>query len=161
MSVTIDQPTVQQRAAAATAELKRASGLNDLKLLSAAVAEAAAAEAVKNADFLACIRSIYAELTKAPNRQPRAKAPHQELPELIPLPDVDGSRFDPFAALNPYELLRLYGLSQMATALNGFSLEKLREAATFVKERHPGTKPKDGRRKDSLIAYIVEQMATE
>lgn len=161
MSTTISKPTVQQRAVAATAQLKRSLGLDDLKLLSAAVAEAAAQEVVKNPEFSTRVRSIYAELASSPVRQSRSRASQQPLSQLVPLPGNEGMRFDPFAPLDPSLLLRLYGPQQLRTALNAYSLKALREATSAVQARYPDTKPTDRRTKDALVTYLVERLASQ
>src|SRR5258708_13552710 len=78
--------------------------------------------------------------------------------ELVPLPGTEGARFDPFAPLDPYALLRLYGPQQLGAALSGYSATALREAATMVRGKDPKTKPTDARKTDSLIGYIVQQL---
>jgi len=160
MSTTLDQPTIKQRASAATAQLRQALGLDDLKLLSAAVAEAAASEATKNSEFFARIRRIYEELANLRVHQPsRRRVSTQPRSQLVPLPGNEGTRFDPFAPLDPYLLLRLYGPHQLRTALSAYSYAGLRKAVTAVQTHYPGTKPRDGRKTESLINYVVERLA--
>jgi hypothetical protein len=158
VSTTLDQPTIQQRASAATAQLRQALGLDDLKLLSAAVAEAAAVEAARNAEFFARIRRIYEELASMRVRQPRWRASNRPKTQLVPLPGTEGARFDPFAPLDPYLLLRLYGPRQLRAALSAYSYATLREAVAQVQQKNPGTRPKDRRKTESLIEYIVEHL---
>jgi hypothetical protein len=159
MSTTIDQPTIQQRAANATAQLRQALGLDDLKLLSAAVAEAAASEARYNSEFFARIKRIYNELAALRGRQTRRRSTSQQRTQLVPLPGSEGARFDPFAPLDPYHLLRLYGPQQLRTALGEYSTSTLRQAVAAVQAHNPGTKPKDARRTVSLIDYVVDYVA--
>lgn len=157
MSSTLARASLQQRAAAATAELKRILGLDDLKLLSAAVAEVAAAQAATHPDFAARIRSAYAELAALRGRRSRpsvaAPAPRAQ---LTPLPGSESIRFDPFAPLDPYVLLRIYGPEQLRDALSAYSLSALREATAAVQARNPDTLPIDRRTKATLINYIVD-----
>lgn len=157
MASTLERASLQQRAAAATAELKRILGLDDLKLLSAAVAEVAAAEAAASADFAARIRSAYTDLAALRGRRSRsAAASPSPRAQLTPLPGSEGARFDPFAPLDPYVLLRLYGLAQLRDALSAYSLAALREATAAVQAHNPTTQPKDRRTKAALISYIVD-----
>lgn len=157
MSSTLERASLQQRAAAATAELKRILGLDDLKLLSAAVAEVAATEAATSADFAARIRSSYTDLAALRGRRSRsAPAAPSSRAQLTPLPGSEDFRFDPYAPLDPYILLRLYGPEQLGDALSAYSLAALREATTSVQARNPTTQPKDRRTKAALIRYIVD-----
>jgi hypothetical protein len=148
----------QQRVRDATAQLQSLIGATDLKLLNAAVTEAAAAEAVYNPAFRRTVQRIYEELSAKPTRviAPRAQAPSH--PELLPLPGTEGARFDPFAPLDPYALVKLYGPQQLQNALSGYSAAALRQAVALVRQRYPQTKPKDARKPESLIAYIVQQL---
>jgi hypothetical protein len=144
----------------ATAQLQELIGADDVKLLSAAVTEAAAAEAVRNTAFRTSVRRIYEELRTQPLSTTRTqRSSRQSSVEPLPLPGTEGARFDPFAPLDPYALLRLYGPQQLGAALSGYSSVALREAVTVVRQKHPKTKPKDARKADSLIAYIVQQLA--
>jgi len=149
-------PSVQQRGKAATQRLQALIGGDDLKLLNAAMAEAAAEEAARNLTFRATIRRLYEDMREQPvttrSRQPVDYASVK----LTPLPGSEGARFDPFAPLDPYALLKIYGPEQLPIALRGYSLTALREATALVRQQHPGTKPNDSRKADSLIEYIVQ-----
>lgn len=162
MSTTITTPkplTMQQRMRVATQQLRDLIDADDVKLLNAAITEAAAAEAVRNTVFRATIRRIYNDLSELPSNGTKAQRmrAHPSI-ELVPLPGSEGARFDPFAPLDPYALLRLYGPQQLRDALSGYSMSALRQAVVIVGQKHPGTKPKDGRKADSLIEYVVERL---
>jgi len=160
MPATTKLKTVPQRAAEATRRLRTVLGLEDLKLLSAAIAEAAADEADRSAQFRSHVLTIYQELAmlqvSGSSRRPTHAADEVE---LIPLPGTEGIRIDPFGTVDPILLLRLYGPHQLRTALSGYSYTALKEAVSVVKSRYPKTKPKDGRKADALLDYIVEQIA--
>lgn len=158
MSVMVKPKTVQMRAAEATRALRALLGLSDLKLLSASIAEAAAEEIVQNARFSGRIRDIYAEL-ETKQQIPLSRRRQTNDVELTPLPGAEHVRVDPFAPLDPYVLQHLYGADQLRQALSVYSLSKLKEALSPVEQRHPGTKPTNKSRKDSIIAYIVEHVA--
>ena len=153
--------SVQQRTKLATQQLQELTGAEDAKLLSAAVAEAAAAEAEHNAAFRATVRHIYNELRSqaqmATTTGSRTSGKAKQV-ELVPLPGTEGARFDPFAPLDPYALLRLYGPKQLEAALSGYSTTALRGAAGIVRQKHPQTKPADARKSDALIGYIVQHI---
>lgn len=159
MSTALRHSTVQQRAMAATAQLRQLVDADDVRALSAAVAEAAAEEAERNTAFLSTLRRIYTEMTALSKGAQRTRRDtHYSDVELVPLPGTEGARFDPFAPLDPYALLRLYGPQQLRAALNGYSYARLREAVAAVRNKWPGTKPSDARKASSLIDYIVEHL---
>ena len=162
MSTTLKMPkplTIQQRVKVATQQLRELVDADDVKLLNAAIAEAAAAEAVRNMGFRATVRRLYEDLSALPAPVKKAqRSQEQPLSKLVPLPGSEGARFDPFAPLNAYTLLRLYGPHQLREALQGYSLDALREAASQVRQNFPKTKPMDARKIDSLIDYIVEHL---
>lgn len=133
-------------------------GLDDLKLLSASIAEAAAEEIARNEQFSRRIRDLYAELASKQGVKRTSQIPVPAV-ELVPLPGSENVRVDPFAALDPYLLQRLYGARQLREALSVYSLSKLKEALSPVEQRNPGTKPKNKSRKDSIVDYIVEHVA--
>jgi len=163
VSTTPRMRTLQLRAAEATGRLRTlvdVGDVEDLKVLSAAVVEAAAEEAVRNSGFRSRVRQIYNELAPPPARPPVSAhrgAPSQSV--LVPLQGTEGVRIDPFAPLDPYVLLRLYGPQQMRPALARYSFTSLKEAAKTVKERHPSTKPRDARKADAVLDYIMEHVA--
>jgi hypothetical protein len=151
--------SVQQRTRRATEQLRELTGAEDVRLLSAAVTEAAAGEAERSAAFRATVRRIYEELRLQALVTTQSRPSGKAKPvELVPLPGTEGARFDPFAPLDPYALLRLYGPHQLGAALSGYSASTLREAAGVVRQKHPKTKPTDARKVDSLIGYIVQQL---
>lgn len=155
----LDRPrTAHQRSVEATRQLRTILGLGDLKLLATALAEVAAEEAAKNPRFATKIQDSYRELeslvTVEQTRAPTAARPRAQ---LVPIRTFPGWH-DPLGPLDPYYLQRLYGDNQLALALDGYSLAKLKEAAAIVEQRFPGTKPKNRARKDSVTAYIVEKV---
>jgi hypothetical protein len=120
------EPTAQQRAQVATAQLRALVAADDAKLLNAAIVEAAAEEALRSATFRASVRRVYDELTAHQRNSTRngtraQRGKGQPPAELVPLPGSEGARFDPFAPLDPYALLRLYGPHQLRAALSGYS----------------------------------------
>jgi hypothetical protein len=153
------EPSAQQRAQLATAQLRELIAADDAKLLTMAVLEAAAAEALRSAAFRAFVRQTYDELTaqrQSSTRPQRGRG--QPSADLVPLPGSEGARFDPFAPLDPYALLRLYGPQQLRAALSGYSSTTLRAAVTAVRQQYPGTRPEDARKQESLIDYLVQQL---
>jgi hypothetical protein len=97
-------------------------------------------------------------LSAKPVRASVSRSKSLSHPELVPLPGTEGARFDPFAPLDPYALVKLYGPQQLQAALSGYSNATLRHAVTLVQRRSPKTKPADARKSESLIAYIVQQL---
>ena len=164
MSATIEHLTptkiVQQRTVNATTSLRQILKLDDLKLLSAAVAEAAVEEAKHNPKFAEKIRTIYQELPSpkksSAKRTGSKTATHRK---LVPIGRVEGYEFNPFAPVDPEFLLKVYGAEQLPLALDEYTLVRLKEAAEILMRKHPGTKPKSRASKDGVIAYIVEMVA--
>lgn len=129
--------------------------LADLKRLAAALAEAAAEEAIHNRAFAERVRALYAEVPGSGKAHPLQEAP------LVPIRQGDWRPYDPGEALDPYFLLDLYGDHQLAQALNRYTLVKLKEASAAVEARNPGTKPANRGQKAAIIAYIVEKLTTQ
>lgn len=156
----VKAPTAQQRAVDATSRLRQVLEVDDLKMLSTALAEVAADEAKHNPDFARRIRDVYQELIdSAPKkRTPPAKETATGV-ALVPLPGTEGLRVDPFAPLDPYLLTRIYGSHQLRAALGVYSLPKLKQALAVVEERHPDAKPKSKGQKQAVLDYIVEHVA--
>jgi len=151
---------MQHRTRLATQQLQELTGADDAKLLSAAVAEAAAEEASYNAAFRTTVRRIYDELrSQASTPTGSRRSGKTQSVVLVPLPGTEGARFDPFAPLDPYALLSLYGPHQLEAALSGYSVTALRGAAGIVRQKHPRTKPTDARKADALIGYIVQHLS--
>lgn len=162
MTTATKAPTLNQRAITATAHLREVLQLDDIKVLSVAVAEVAADEAENNARFAERIRAVYQELLASrktqPLRQKRGNPDIATVP-LIPIAGVSDDDIDPFAPLSAYRLLRTYGPHQLRQALSVYSMTTLKQALAEVLERNSGTKPQNRSRKDSVIDYIVEQVA--
>jgi hypothetical protein len=132
MSTTLETRTLQQRAAQATTKLREVLHLDDLKVLSTALAEAAADEAVANPAFADRILSIYRELLSLRATRPLRNDRNAALQvQLAPIAGMDINDFDPYAPLDAYLLLRLYGSHQLRAALSGFTLAKLKQAFAF------------------------------
>jgi hypothetical protein len=155
---TSKRQATQQRVKDATAQLQSLIGATDVTLLSAAVTEAAAAEALHNPAFRRAVQRIYEDLSAKPARATASRAQAPSHSELVPLPGTEGARFDPFAPLDPYALVKLYGPQQLQTALSGYSAATLRQAVALVRQKYPQTRPTDARKPESLIAYIVQQL---
>jgi len=103
------------------------------------------------------VRATYDELAALkPTRSPRRSG--REDIDLVPIVSPDDARQNPFGALDPYELLRMYGIGQLRAALSRYSLTKLKEATALVEQKNPGNKPKSRSRKDDVIDYVVEML---
>ena len=160
MSTTLSPLTLRQRSAEATARLREVLDLDDLQLLSTALAEVATDEATRSPLFADRIRNVYKDLQSLKGTRPlRAKKKKTSEVELVPVGSVEGRKFDPYAPLDPNYLYQLYGGHQLRAALSRYSVVKLKEAAAKIEKEHPGTKPASRARKDAIIDYIVEQIA--
>jgi hypothetical protein len=67
-----------------------------------------------------------------------------------------GGDIDPFAPPDPQVLKYVYGADKLSRALQDYSIDKLKQAASVLERSYPGTKPANRSRRDALIAYIVE-----
>lgn len=160
---------LQQRSVDATKELRDAFNLpfalGDATILGTALAEIAAEEGRRNPRFASAVRERYNELVTF--QAPAQRASRQTQDELPPLKVVGhlepGERlvFDPFEPPDPKFLTRVYGRDQLARALQDYTLAMLKETASRLEQRHPGTRPSNRSRKDAVIAYIVEQSGNE
>jgi hypothetical protein len=147
--------TVQQRGVAATSRLREALGLDNIKVLSVALAEVAADEVSRNPGFAHQVRMAYQELAALkPSRL--AQTRRADDVELVPIVNPETLKRDPFGPLDPYYLHQLYGGRQLRAALGRYPPVSLKEACALVEQRNPGTKPKNRGRIDDVIDYIVE-----
>jgi hypothetical protein len=159
---------VAQRTADATQSVAAFLGLDDLKRLGAALAEAAAEGVHRNPSFAAHVRALYEQMAPPKPARPaqagarkgaRSKVVEPDV-ELVPV-NYEAARdfvIDPSAPPDPYFLLDFYGAHQLALALQRYTATPLRAAVNMVKERNPRTKP-GGTSKQALIDYIVEYVA--
>ncbi len=158
MATMVKPRTAQQRAVAATRQLREATGLDDLKLLSTAVAELAAEEAARNPAYVSRLQAVYQELVSLHSTRP-IRAQEASGVKLVPIGNVAHQAIDPHAPLDPYYLYDLYGPEQLRAALSRYTLARLKEGLPAVEQRNAGTKPASRARKDAIIDYIVEHVA--
>jgi hypothetical protein len=162
MSVAVNEArTPHQRARAATRLLRQELGLDDVKVLSTALAEAAAREVKRNRAFAEQVRTIYHELVQQqpPSRPRKEKNSLPKLVPIVPPESLPRHHIDPYGPPDPVFLYKLYGKDQLRLALEVFSLALLKEAAAKLEEEHPGTRPKSKTRRADLIDYIIETVA--
>lgn len=163
----LTQYGLRSRGASAATKLREVLAppfaMDDIVVLGIALAEIAAEEAKHNSAFRTAIQSRYAEIKKlrAGGTIRTGNKPKGSLPELVPVGNVPGFRSDPFSPPNPDNLVRVFGRPQLARALHDYTVEALKETAAQYEARHPGTKPTNRGRRDSLIAYIVQQYGNE
>jgi hypothetical protein len=154
---TLYKPSTAAAANRASAVLE----LRDTSRLSVALAEAAADELTRNGAFARLVREIYDRLPEKAPRVPREDPLRALKINLIPLHPNANYQVNPSGPVDPYDLLEHFGAHQLADALGLFSLARLQVAAKKVQANHPGAKPKNGRLKPSVIAYIVEQLTAK
>lgn len=166
-STTQPAQTVNQRLKDRGAEATRylrdalhlAPDLNDLSILSTAVAEEAALECGRNSQFATGVRQRYDEMMALRTKTRKPVRIKPELPPLVPVGHMQPGEhiaIDPFAPPDPGFLTRVYGRAQLGRALVDYTLDMLKQTAAQVEANNPGTKPANRGRKDALIAYIVE-----
>ncbi|HUY78772.1 MAG TPA: hypothetical protein VMV29_18510 [Ktedonobacterales bacterium] len=151
-------------AAHRAAEALRAT---DEKRMAAALAEIAAEEMARNPSFALRVRSRYealeppkktraAKALKDPQKPKLPPAPRAATEPLVAIkPSVD-YQIDVARPLDPYEILEYFGAHQLPLAFDSQHLTTLRDSATFVEDRHPGTKPKGRATREKLFAYIMQ-----
>ncbi len=157
MSVILEptRMTLQERSAAASKTLKSMVGFDDLKVLSAALAEVAVAEAFINQSFVDKIRKTCLELA-ALTRKASVSSKHKGVVQLIPIgnPNIGDASWT--GELNPYRLYQLFGADQFRLALEQYTLSTLKDGVELVIAKHPGTKPKTRSKKKDIIDYMIE-----
>lgn len=152
---------VQGRGAEATRSLRERlhlpSNVSDVEILNAALAEAAAEEIKRNAQFASDISRRYEELAtmrgqSATRTASRAK---EEQEPLVPIRHT-GARIDPSAPPDPQTLKYVYGDDKLGRALQDYLLSMLKQTSARIEAQHPGTKPTNRAIKQSVIDYIVQ-----
>jgi hypothetical protein len=158
--------TPTQQIAETTRQAAEALGLEDEnvdeKVLAAALVVAALDAIQRSESFANHLRAVYERL-RTSSRASRAtpRAPAQRVApdiDLIPMREMPDRPFVPGAAPDAYLLYDLYGVDQLPLALGRYTLRDLLLAAELVQQRHPGTKPKNKTKRESVIAYIVEHV---
>jgi hypothetical protein len=135
-------------------------GLDDVKRTGVALANAAAEEADRNPSFAAKVRALYsATMPLQPTVRKKAPATNTLWSELTLVKHVDGLDFNPAAPLNPYLLCEAFGADQLPKILDALTLAKLKESATFVEDRNPGTKPVNRGSKNAVMDYIIHYVS--
>jgi hypothetical protein len=164
MSTTTNQrpPTVAQRAAHAAEQAAVYLGLDNAKVLTAVLAEAAAQELRYNRGFADRVRAAYE--AAAPKPKPptqRGGAPKQKAAKvkLVPIKDVGLHQINIAAEVDPYYLYEVFGGAQLPLALDTFSKKKLvDEVVPIVQRRHPEARPNAKADKQGVIAFIVHHV---
>lgn len=155
---------LQQRGSEATKNLRTTLqlpvNLNDNTILGTALAEIATEESRNNPLFAAKVRERYAELLGqnggTRKRSLGNKQFYESMPPLVPIRRIDGYVHDPFAPPDPHLLIQLYGKDQLSRALFDYTVDMLKQVASKIEQKHPGTKPSNRGKRDALIAYIVQ-----
>src|SRR5262249_35756641 len=139
------QLTVAQRTSEAARLAGDLLGLDDLKRVAAALAEAAVEGVRRNPSFAAHVRTLYEDMAARPPAAKKSRAPQSRKAEpdveLIPLKHIPGHEADSAAPPDPYFLVEFYGAVQLPLALSRYTVAELRDAVKVVQRRHTGTKP--------------------
>jgi hypothetical protein len=152
--------TISQRSAQTVSQVSSLLGLEDTKLLSAALIEAAAEGVHRNAAFASHVRALYGDMAEATKPKRPVQKPQMHV-DLVPLRRIEGREIDPALPLDPYFLHELYGSHQLRAALSRYGKQKLVEAAELIQQQNPNAGPKNKSRATAatLIDYIVEHVA--
>jgi hypothetical protein len=160
-TVSTKSQTLQQRLNQVVQKTSESLHLHDPKILTLAIAEAAASLVNTDATFAERVSAIYDDISSSLGSKTTSKTPkdteknHQR---LIPLKKIVGREFDITAAPDPNFLLELYGEEQLPLALGKYTLKQLQEGASVVEQRFPGTKPKGKTTKADLIKYMISSV---
>jgi hypothetical protein len=158
-------PTFTQRITAAYERAESILRLTDSKRLAAALVEIAVEEIERNPGFRLRVQGHYSQLAPQPpvraaRQQPRsASTAKKRLEDFVPVKRIPGQSFNVAERLDPYFLYELYGPDQFRGVLSCFDVPRLQEAVQVVQERHPNTSPRNKRSMESLIDYLVQQIA--
>jgi hypothetical protein len=165
MSTTISpaNETLSEHSARVTGEFCAALGLDnvkskDLPLLTIALVEVATDEVRTGGRLAQRIHAAFQDLLI--NRPPARRAKTVTAFEaLTPVGPVDLTRLRPHGPVDPFALYEAYGAEQARRVLSNMSLDYLKQSASIVEQRMPGTRPTNRRAKASLVAYIMENVA--
>jgi hypothetical protein len=130
-------------------------GVDDVKAVAAALAEAAIEGIKRNPSFEAQVRTLYTQMARAPKVKRANTQRVRPDVELVPRKYIAAPAPNVGAAPDPYYLLDLYEADQLPLALSRYSLTDLRLAAELVQQKNPGTKPKSKSSRAAIIEYIV------
>ena len=147
--------TPAQRVSECARVVSEELGLKDTKLVTAALVEAAAQGVRRNPAFAAHVRTLYEEMAAQPQRGRSTRPLVPWDVELTPVKQIEGYVANPALAPDPYLLFEAYGSAQLPLALGRYGLPDLLLAAESVRQRNPGTKPKNKARRADVIDYIV------
>lgn len=145
----------------ATEAVKKAAkhlALDDIKRLTDALLVVAAELTVRNDTVAEHVRAVY---TALPATRTRARGTKLSIADFTPVKRVEGLVFDGIKPLDPYLLYESYGAQQLPQLLDFLSIARLKETASVVEIRNPGTKPTNRRQKASVIDYIVKYVAAD
>jgi hypothetical protein len=156
MSTATRSRTASQRATDAAKRVAAQLGLEDVKLVTAALLEVAADIVENDATARSDVKSIYQELVVSTQARPPKVV--QPAVELVPLRRIEAHEINIAAPLNPYFLLELYGPNQLSAALNRYPKKKLLEGVEAVQKRHPNAKPRAKSTSAQLVEFIVQQV---
>ena len=157
-------PTLAQRGPAAVVRAGTALGLEDIKRLTAALAEIAADELSMNRDFAARVCARYAELNARPPKavasSPRLSAKRTTTPKpKVSARRTPGERVDIITPLDPRSLVQLYG-DALPERLVAYSPKALVEMARMLAPNKGERVPTQRSGAESLIAYILHHVAS-
>jgi hypothetical protein len=163
MSIVITEPqkmTVQQRSQQNAERIASELGLDNPKIVSAAVLEAALKEIGQNKEFAQLVQQTFTQMAP-PKTKPRVASNSKAKggiykTTLVPIGTVEGHRIDLGAAPDPFFLAKLYGMHQLHDALDEYSGTELKRSIAEQMALHPNTKPKTKTKKEDIIAYLID-----
>jgi|GEM_PF-6620436 len=170
-TLTKAEPTLdfQERSLVAIRSLYQALGMTALKpaeqkYLSTALVEIATDEIAHNSEFGKALIARLNELLpkKAEKAKPTRKPAQQRNIDTVVLPQpikyVPMSAFNPYQPPDPLLLQEGYGDENLPIVLETFTLRVLKQMASVVQEKIPGTKPRTVAKKEALVEFIISQL---
>jgi hypothetical protein len=155
--------TVLQRSQHNAEEIASQLGVENVKVVSAAVLEVALQEMQQNQDFEQRIKSVCARLQKSqpkPRKPPEPKRGSLHNPDLVPIMHDERHWIDLTAPIDPFMLRDLYGPDKLVIALDEYTTGYLKNAVKALKGRFPDRKLKSKATREEVISFLV-QLATE
>lgn len=105
------------------------------------------------------LREKYEEIASLATKQPKSPPKPKPMPTLLPGRGRGVDTYNPYAKLNPFELLEDYGAHQLRAVLERATQQSLRDAVAMVQKHNPGTVPNNRTKSADMIDYIVLHVA--
>jgi hypothetical protein len=164
MSSTLTSTSRKRTATDMFRDIGTSMELEDEKLVAIAIAEAALQEIENNRLFASRVRTLYEAYASTKRPRPKKAESNEkngetEKPELVPLRTLQGDYYlDAAGPPDIASLVYVFGIPQLALALDGYSKERLLMAVEQIEKRHNiMMKGKSKATIVKLIAFLVAE----